>query len=119
MAALRVHRRALRPDSGGDGEFRGGLGQEILFESISKTPTAMAFLAERTRIGAPGIVGGADGATGELRINDEPVDPKQQHIVKTGDMVLLRTPGGGGYGPPADRDPAAAERDRAEGKTGD
>ena len=76
----------------------------------------MAFLAERTRVAAPGIAGGEDGATGEVLINGETVDPKRQHIVKTGDLVMLRTPGGGGYGPVDARDSAAAERDRAEEK---
>ncbi|NKB57644.1 MAG: hydantoinase B/oxoprolinase family protein [Alphaproteobacteria bacterium] len=116
LAPLRVHRRALRPGSGGTGEFRGGLGQEVLFESVSKTPTAVAFLAERTRVAAPGVAGGGGGATGELQINGQPVDPKQQHIVKSGDTILLRTPGGGGYGVEGDRKPDAIERDRAEGK---
>ncbi len=116
LAPLRVHHRALRPGSGGAGEFRGGLGQEVQFESVSKTPTAVAFLAERTRVTAPGIAGGEDGAKGELRINGEPVDPKQQHIVQTGDTITLRTPGGGGYGLPNDRSAVAIEQDRAEGK---
>ena len=116
LAPLRVHRRALRPGSGGAGEFRGGLGQEVLFESVSRTPTAVAFLAERTRVAAPGIAGGEDGATGELQTNGHPADPKQQHIVKTGDTILLRTPGGGGYGASSDRKTDAIERDRAEGK---
>lgn len=119
LAPLRVHRRTLRAGSGGDGQYRGGLGQEVLFESTSKTPTAVAFLAERTRVAAPGIAGGADGAKGELRINDEIADPKKQHIVHTGDTILLRTPGGGGYGTIDKRDSAAVERDRIEGKISD
>lgn len=119
LAPLRVHKRELRQGSGGDGEYRGGLGQEVLFESTSKTPTAVAFLAERTRVAAPGVAGGEDGAKGELQINGEPVDPKQQHIIKTGDTVMLRTPGGGGYGAPADRGADLIERDRAEGKVAD
>ena len=116
LAPLRVHHRTLRPGSGGAGQFRGGLGQEVQFESTSRTPTAVAFLAERTRVGAPGIAGGKEGATGELRINDHPVDPKQQHIVKTGDTITMRTPGGGGYGKSNDRDTVAIERARDEGK---
>ena len=116
LAPLRVHRRRLRPGSGGSGKFRGGLGQEVHFESVSKTPTAVAFLAERTRVAAPGIAGGEAGAKGELRINGELADPKQQHIIRTGDTITLCTPGGGGYGLADERDGAATERDRAEGK---
>jgi len=116
LAPLRVHRRALRPGSGGAGEFRGGLGEEVVLENLSPRPTAMAFLAERTRAPAPGAAGGEAGALGELCINDRPVDPKRQHILQQGDRVTLRTPGGGGYGPAEARDPAAIERDRIEEK---
>ena len=119
LAPLRVHSRTLRPGSGGAGEHRGGLGQEVVFENVSKTPTAMAFLAERTRVGAPGIAGGKDGAKGELRINGEAVDPKQQHIVQNGDTIIMRTPGGGGYGAPEDRNATAIELDRMQGKLAD
>ncbi|MBI4084051.1 MAG: hydantoinase B/oxoprolinase family protein [Candidatus Lambdaproteobacteria bacterium] len=112
LAPLRVHHRRLLPGSGGAGQFRGGLGQEILLESIHEGPTAISFLAERTRVPAPGAGGGEPGATGEVRINGAPVDAKRIHVLNPGDRVLLRTPGGGGYGPPERRDPAALQRDR-------
>ena len=48
IAPLRFHHKKLRPDSGGAGRHRGGLGQEILIESRSDTPIAVSFLAERT-----------------------------------------------------------------------
>ena len=58
----------------------------------------------------------APGATGDLRINGEPVHPKAQPVLPPSDRVLLRTPGGGGYGrPPSERDPEAEVRDRALG----
>ena len=69
-----------------------------MFENLTKTPCAVSFLAERTRIAAPGIAGGDDGAKGEIQINGDTVDPKSQHILKSGDTVMMRTPGGGGYG---------------------
>ena len=71
IAPLRFHHKKLRPDSGGAGRHRGGLGQEILIESRSETPIAVSFLAERTIFPAFGIEGGRDGAPGELRINGE------------------------------------------------
>jgi N-methylhydantoinase B len=116
LAPLRVRHRRLRPGSGGAGKYRGGLGQEVLFENLTKAPCAVSFLAERTRVAAPGIAGGGEGAKGEVRINGKPADPKSQHILKTGDTVMLSTPGGGGYGPPDARDGDAVERDRAEEK---
>ena len=53
IAPLRFHHKKLRPDSGGAGRHRGGLGQEILIESRSDTPIAVSFLAERTHL--PGV----------------------------------------------------------------
>ncbi len=100
IAPLRFHHKRLRPDSGGAGRHRGGLGQEILIESLSPDPIAVSFLAERTLIAAFGLAGGASGATGVVRINGEKVDPKRQYILRCGDRVTLATPGGGGHGEP-------------------
>jgi N-methylhydantoinase B len=75
----------------------------------------VSFLAERTVFPAFGIEGGAAGAPGAVRINDQAVDPKRQYILRHGDRVLLGTPGGGGHGDPSGRDPVALDADRAEG----
>ncbi|TDH58857.1 hydantoinase B/oxoprolinase family protein [Dankookia rubra] len=115
IAPLRFHHKKLRPDSGGPGRFRGGLGQEIMVESLSPTPIAVSFLAERTVFPAFGIEGGQAGAPGAVLINGERADPKRQHVLKTGDTVVLRTPGGGGHGDPTLRDMAALEADIAAG----
>ena len=115
IAPLRFHHKKLRPDSGGPGRHRGGLGQEILIESRSETPIAVSFLAERTIFPAFGIEGGRDGAPGELRINGEQTDPKKQYVVNKGDTVSLGTPGGGGHGDPRQRDRLALEHDVASG----
>ena len=115
VAPLRFHHKRLRPDSGGAGRHRGGLGQEILIESLSPTPVAVSFLAERTLVPAFGLAGGHSGARGAVRINGELVDPKRQYVLKNGDRVGLSTPGGGGHGDPRERDPAAREADRIAG----
>ena len=109
--------RALVPGSGGAGRHRGGLGQEIRILNTSPTPTAVFLSAERTRVPARGIAGGEAGATGAVEINGVPVDPKVQHLLRPGDVVTLRTPGGGGHGPHGERDPGAAARDRTLGYT--
>lgn len=111
IAPLRFHAKRLRPDSGGAGRLRGGLGQEIVIESRSDTPIAVSFLAERTEIPAFGIEGGLPGATGQVAINGAAVDPKRQYVLQPGDTVRLATPGGGGHGPPGQRDPAALRAD--------
>ena len=107
--------KRMRPGSGGAGRFRGGLGQDILMESESDAPIAMVFMAERTKFAAPGFAGGADGGPGDVRINGRSINHRRQYILKRGDQVLVRTPGGGGYGPPATRDRALAQRDRTLG----
>lgn len=115
IAPLRFHHKKLRPDSGGPGRHRGGLGQEILIESRSDSPIAVSFLAERTIFPAFGIEGGQAGAPGELRINGEKTDPKRQYVLQRGDRVTLCTPGGGGHGDPRERDRAALASDLAAG----
>ena len=112
---LFFHYKRLRPGTGGGGRFRGGLGQEILMESESVSPITVSFMAERTRFPAPGLAGGLAGGLGDVRINGRSVDNRRQHILAGGDRVLVKTPGGGGYGPAAERDPARIERDRALG----
>ena len=105
----------MRPGSGGAGRFRGGLGQDILMESESEAPIAMVFMAERTSVPAPGFAGGRDGGRGDVRINDRSINHRRQYILGRGDRVLVRTPGGGGYGSPFERDRKLAQRDRALG----
>ena len=114
---LTVHKKELRPGSGGAGRFRGGLGQEIEFEVTSETPVGIIFMAERCRFPAPGMRGGQAGARGEVRIDGAEVDYRKNVVLKKGQRVLLRTPGGGGMGPPEERDKGATERDRREGYT--
>ncbi|MBY0331076.1 MAG: hydantoinase B/oxoprolinase family protein [Acetobacteraceae bacterium] len=115
IAPLRFRHKRLRPDSGGPGRHRGGLGQEIESEVPNGTPIAASFLAERTIFPAFGIEGGAAGAAGALLINGAAQDPKRQYALRRGDSVTLRTPGGGGHGPPAARDAAALRADLAAG----
>lgn len=115
IAPLRFHHKKLRPDSGGAGRHRGGLGQEILIESRSESPIAVSFLAERTVFPAFGIEGGQDGAPGELHINGVKTDPKKQYVLQKGDTVSLGTPGGGGHGDPKTRSDAALAGDMTSG----
>ena len=119
VAPLKVHYRRFREIEKANGEYRGGTGQEMLLESLAANPATMSFMAERTReeSAAPGLDGGAPGAAGEILIDGHKVNPKSQHIVQQGTQVLLRTPGGGGYGNPAKRPSSLVERDRMNGHT--
>ncbi|WP_049927976.1 hydantoinase B/oxoprolinase family protein [Halopiger goleimassiliensis] len=111
---LRVERYALRPDTGGDGEHRGGLGLERRLRL--EVPATVSVLTDRRRHRPQGIDGGEPGATGENLIDGEPIGSKTTVDVPAGTTVTVRTPGGGGHGDPAERDPAARERDRRDGK---
>jgi N-methylhydantoinase B len=119
LAPLRFHYKRLRPDSGGPGRFRGGLGQEVLLESRSDSRIAVSFLGERTVFPAFGIKGGESGATGELVINGETTDPKRQYVLDRGETVRMATPGGGGHGDPKERESGALEDDLAQGYVAD
>lgn len=100
-----VRYKRLRTGSGGIGRNAGGMGQDILFESVSDKPMLLIFMAERTRIPAPGLQGGGDGEVGAVLLDGQPIDPKVQHVLPAGSTVLLRTPGGGGFGaPPSGQD---------------
>lgn len=117
-SAMFFHRKQLRADSGGVGRHRGGLGQELHLEIRTETPVGVIFLAERCRFPAPGFGGGEAGAAGEVRIDGKLVDHRQNVVLKHGQTITLRTPGGGGYGPAAERDAAMAGEDARAGYTG-
>lgn len=114
-SALVVRRKTLREGSGGAGRHRGGLGQEMLFEHVGERPIGIIFMAERCRFAAPGAAGGGEGGFGEVYIDGQMIDHRRNHVLRTGQTILLRTPGGGGFGPARERDPRASESDRRQG----
>jgi len=110
-----VEYKRLRENSGGLGAYCGGLGQDVLLVSRSPTPLAAVFLAERTRVPAPGLAGGDPGGLGDVLINDKSVDSRRMHVLQKDDRLLIRTPGAGGYGEAGTRDLALREADRRNG----
>lgn len=101
-----MHRRALIPDSGGAGTFRGGLGQEMVLSVDSDHPALHSCMYDRTGYAPRGFLGGRDGRCGELFLSDGTVlPPKGRYDLQPGQSVTLRLPGGGGYGSPFERDP--------------
>lgn len=100
-APVLIHRKVLRPDSGGAGRHRGGRGQEVLVECEADN-VATIFVTERLRFPAHGLFGGGPGAKGEVVIDGALVDTRRLHVLRKGSLVTLRTPGGGGYGPAPD-----------------
>lgn len=115
---FRVTDYALRPDSCGDGKYRGGLGFRRVYE-IREDGVRLSIYADRFRFPSTGMAGGGDGATASCRVRrgEEVIEVRSKDalILRAGDVVTVETGGGGGYGDPAQRSPAARELDRALG----
>jgi len=112
---LLVHERVLRSGSGGDGRHRGGLGQRLTL-SVRGPGAVHSCIYERVRHPARGRAGGEPGLPGRVALEDgtEP-HPKRKYFLAGGRRVTLELPGGGGYGPPAERPAEERERDAREG----
>jgi len=117
MFPVLYHRYALREGSGGAGMQRGGFGLEYELELLRGDAKA-SFVMDHGRVGPQGASGGEDGAVNEVEVRrggkvhvPEHLSKEQDIALAPGDRVLVRTPGGGGYGDPAKRDPALVEED--------
>ncbi len=114
-------RYALREGSGGAGAHRGGFGLEYELE-LRRGEARASFVMDHGRTGPQGVLGGEDGAPNEVTVWRDGVPYTPEHLskeqdipLKPGDRVEVKTPGGGGYGNPADRDPAAVAEDKRLG----
>ncbi len=112
---------ALRPDSGGAGKHRGGLGAIYEIELLEENADVFLF-GERGKFAPPGVAGGQAAARNRFLYADNGVEREPPQIskmvglkLKRGERLRLETPGGGGYGDPADRPQQAIERDRTLG----
>ncbi|MGE0714135.1 MAG: hydantoinase B/oxoprolinase family protein [Alphaproteobacteria bacterium] len=119
---LLVESSQLRPDSGGAGEWRGGLGLERRIR-VERDASILSVLTDRVVIPPYGVCGGGSGAgnrftvlRGGAEIEPSAIPGKVTAfpLVK-GDVVVCRSAGGGGYGDPLDRPPADVARDVALG----
>ncbi|HEV2302332.1 MAG TPA: hydantoinase B/oxoprolinase family protein, partial [Stellaceae bacterium] len=116
VAPVLFRRREYRDDSGGAGRFRGGLGQVIELGGSQETPIAMLCNFERISNPARGRDGGGEGAAGRVGLaSGRKIGPKGRQGVPGGDFIRLETPGGGGFGDPAARDPEQVALDVADG----
>ena len=117
VAPVVFWRRELRPDSGGPGKFRGGLGQTIEVSSANGMPIVVFLSLERIKNPALGRAGGMAGMTGRVRLTGQSSDLPGKGEVRLGDedRLIFETPGGGGYGDPQDRSPDAVKLDLRRG----
>jgi N-methylhydantoinase B len=93
-------RKELRPGSGGRGASPGGDGQIIQFHMNTKEPWLLNAVASRLDEGPEGLGGGGPGAAGRFLVSGKPMHEAKKLTLKPDDVVLLETPGGGGYGAP-------------------
>lgn len=117
VAPVLITRRELKPDSGGAGKTRGGLGQHIEMRSLIDEDFMLFLSVERIRNPARGRYGGQEGAAGRIRIGEDGHDlpGKGEVRVPAGETLVFKTPGGGGYGDPLERSREAVQRDLDEG----
>jgi N-methylhydantoinase B len=117
VAPVVMWRRELRPDSGGAGKYRGGLGQRIEMTSSNGAPFIVFLSVERLKFPALGRMGGQPGAPGRIRFRDRDGDlpGKGELRVEGDDYLIFETPGGGGFGDVSERDPDALALDLIRG----
>ncbi|MBI4241764.1 MAG: hydantoinase B/oxoprolinase family protein, partial [Candidatus Rokubacteria bacterium] len=119
---LRVERTELRVDSGGDGRWRGGLGLRREVRLLAPEGQ-LSVLAEKNLLPPYGVCAGRSGAPNRFfvirdaqEIEPSPLPGKVSGFpLRSGDLVVMESSGGGGYGDPPERDPARVARDVAEG----
>jgi N-methylhydantoinase B len=108
--------RELRIDSGGAGQFRGGLGQSTTMTNGSAAPWSLSTMIDRVTYPAAGLLGGKPGAIGNFARSDGmPAIPKTVIQLTPAVAVQLDPPGGGGYGDPHMRELAAVLADVVAG----
>jgi N-methylhydantoinase B len=118
---VRIERYELVTDSGGAGKYRGGLGvlrdMRVLADDAS-----VSLRSARQKFPAPGLAGARPGGLGAFIRNPGAPDETRLGLTTSGtplangDVLRVITPGGGGFGDPSQRDPAAVKRDLIEGK---
>lgn len=116
VAPVVFWKKELRPDSAGAGRTRGGFGQIMEIGTKGEAEFAVNAIFDRVANAPRGRDGGGDGAPGWVGLDDgTPLRTKGYQVVPKGRRLLLKLPGGGGMGDPAERDPALVERDIADG----
>ncbi|WP_172328412.1 hydantoinase B/oxoprolinase family protein [Mangrovicoccus sp. HB161399] len=111
-----IWRKEFRPDSGGPGCQRGGLGQHMTVGARDGHVYDMSVMLDRIDHPAPGRAGGGDGAPTQIGLEDGgTLRGKGRQPIPEGVRVVMAFAGGAGHGAAAERDPAAVRRDLALG----
>jgi N-methylhydantoinase B len=109
-------KKEYRPDSGGPGRHRGGLGQIMEIGNGEPAPMIIAATFDRIKNPARGAGGGDAGGAGRLSLaSGEAMRGFGRQVIPAGDRVVVETPGGGGIGDPQERSRAAVALDLKNG----
>ncbi|MBI1294111.1 hydantoinase B/oxoprolinase family protein [bacterium] len=111
QAPLLMMCKELLPDSAGAGRRRGGVSQMIKFTNIGKEPITARIRPDKMFCEPPGLNGGKPGKVGRVRMNGEVITRFPPLEFKPGDVIELTMPGGGGFGPVAERETALIQQD--------
>lgn len=118
----RVERTELIADSGGPGAFRGGLGLRRVYQALAAQQTVLYIDQTNPEFAPHGLLGGRPGRSSRmfLRVDGRVrrVPTKTTLVVPAGAEVVVETAGGGGWGPPSERDPASLAADVRDGAVG-
>lgn len=116
---LRLRSYALTPDSGGPGEWRGGLGFHREFEILADR-VMLTVYTDHFKFPPQGTRGGREGGLGRLRVRRDgeeiALSPTATFELRRGDVLRLEVGGGGGFGDPARRPRARIEKDIVDGR---
>jgi len=116
VAPIVIWRKELRPDSGGAGTWRGGLGQVMEIAAEGDAPFAVLAMFDRVDHPARGRRGAGAGAPGVVALTSGgKLRAKGQQTIPAGDRLRLDLPGGGGHGDPLARDPERVAEDVRDG----
>jgi N-methylhydantoinase B len=116
LAPIVVWSKEYSMDSGGAGEYRGGLGQIMEIGSAENMPFGISPTFDRVLYPARGRLGGREGARGNIElVSGKTLPPKAHSSIPAGDRLRVSMPGGGGYGDPMRRPAARVAEDVALG----
>jgi len=115
LTSMTIEKREILADSGGPGTWRGGCGQEVVFRNDTGHLLDIALMGQRTEFPARGFAGGGNGAARCFLVGGEAVDGKGRLVLAPGERVVMREAGGGGFGDPLARPPAAVQHDVDQG----